>query len=351
MKKVLIFVSMLLLNFCSYTYAFAGSSEQPGITVNGQQIDTPAIIIDGNLLLPLRKIGEGTGFKVQWSNYEQKITLNKPGLVISFNIGSNKLVANDHEVLMRDLPVIIGGRTFVTEDFLTGCLGLQANLDPNDTVTVQSVVNNPIRITTEKISYQTNNLTVNIQYPQLQDLSDPAIQNNLNSRFKSKALQAEAAAKQSAAALTKEELNRNVQVESYFDYSIKYNQKGILSIVFADYRFNGGAHGTTVQSSDTFDLNTGTELTVKDLFTDKADYVSLISSEIKAQMAERNITPYLLVPFNAIKTDQDFFLANNSIVIYFQQYEYAPYSFGILEFPISFHSLGGNLKPDLINPS
>jgi len=80
-----------------------------------------------------------------------------------------------------------------------------------------------------------------------------------------------------------------------------------------------------------------------------ADYVSFISDTVRNAIDERvkeGILPdYSIAPFKTIKDDQDFYLSNNVVVVYFQQYEYWPYAAGIQEFPVEFSALKDMLKP------
>jgi hypothetical protein len=115
-------------------------------------------------------------------------------------------------------------------------------------------------------------------------------------------------------------------------YHIRTNEKGILSISIEMYWFAGGAHGMTVLKSVTFDVNTGRIYRLEDLFKENVAYVKPLSDIIKRQIQERNIP--LIVGFTAIKPDQDFYIQNRTLMIYFQLYELAPYVYGFVTFPI-----------------
>ena len=88
----------------------------------------------------------------------------------------------------------------------------------------------------------------------------------------------------------------------------------------------------TVLKSVTFDVNTGRIYRLEDLFKENVDYVKPLSDIIKRQIQERNIP--LIVGFTAIKPDQDFYIQNRTLMIYFQLYELAPYVYGFVTFPI-----------------
>lgn len=132
------------------------------------------------------------------------------------------------------------------------------------------------------------------------------------------------------------------QMLGYFEQ--KNNQKDYLSLSLFNYAFTGGAHGLTLQESLTFKQSTGQTYTLAQLFKPGADYVERISMIVDAQIKARNIDT--LEPFKAIRPDQDYYVADRSLVIYFQLYELAAYVFGFLYFPISVYELQDIINED-----
>ena len=120
-------------------------------------------------------------------------------------------------------------------------------------------------------------------------------------------------------------------------FEVKTNQRGILSLTLINYAFSGGAHGMTVNKSLTFDVQTGKLYSLAELFTPGSDYVRLISDQVAEQIKARDIP--LLGTFEGISPNQDYYIADKSLVVYFQLYELAAYVYGILHFPISVYSL------------
>ena len=55
-----------------------------------------------------------------------------------------------------------------------------------------------------------------------------------------------------------------------------------------------------------------------------------------------------LFPFEAIRADQDFYLSNNELVVYFQAYEYTPYAAGIPEFAAGFPTIEGRISNSIL---
>lgn len=82
------------------------------------------------------------------------------------------------------------------------------------------------------------------------------------------------------------------------------------------YMPHPAAHGMTYLKALTFDIGTGKVYLLSELFKPGSNYVKVISDIVAEQIKRRNIT--LLDGFNGIKPNQDYYLADKTIVIYFQ---------------------------------
>ncbi len=120
-------------------------------------------------------------------------------------------------------------------------------------------------------------------------------------------------------------------------YEVKTNERGVLSLALIIYWFSGGAHGMTVIKSLTFNVETGKSYTLAELFKPGSNYQRVLSAMVEAQIKERQIP--LLDKFPGVKADQDFYIADKSLVLYYQLYELAAYVYGILYFPISVYAI------------
>lgn len=174
---------------------------------------------------------------------------------------------------------------------------------------------------------------VNIYYPVITQLEDPKVQQRLNQQIFT-------------------EMNKLVTGQNYFEpglvellasFEVKNNQRGLLSLNLIVYSFTGGAHGMTVCKSLTFDTRTGRSYKLSDMFKDGSPYVQRISEYVRRHI-ERWKTP-VLEPFTKIKPDQDFYIADTSLVVYFQLYEISPYVAGFPYFPIPLLDLEDLIKP------
>ena len=121
-------------------------------------------------------------------------------------------------------------------------------------------------------------------------------------------------------------------------YEIKNNQRQVLSLSLSNYTYHyHAAHGMTYIKSLTFDLQKERKCELKDLFKPGSDYVHRLSTLIHTQIKQRDIQ--LLGDFTTIRPNQDFYIADKALVIYFQLYEITPYVVGFPMFPISVFDL------------
>lgn len=118
-------------------------------------------------------------------------------------------------------------------------------------------------------------------------------------------------------------------------YKVGRNDERVLSLYIDYYQFTGGAHGITTRKAYSLDIDSGKILSIKDLFKTDYKYDEAINSEIRKQI-ETDKDKYFSGKegFNGISENQNYYLVDDSIVIYFQQYEIAPYAAGIVEFNI-----------------
>jgi hypothetical protein len=269
---------------------------------------------------------------------------------ILLNFKEGKIKINDHEYYMTDSLRTIKGKTYMRADFFSDNLALKVQWDRSQgKVILNGIRENDISINTIKEASENSALKITVQYPKIDGLKNKQVEEDVNALFKNSAENAAKVGKKNAADLA--EYARLYgggspnPCETYFNYQIKYNQNNIMSVVFLDYQYAGGAHGITVQSTYTINLKTGNHYTLKDMFKKNADYVSVISKGVKTQLDERNLTSALFAPFVKISENQYYYLSNNGVVVYFQDYDILPYAAGIQEFSIDFSVLDKLLAP------
>jgi hypothetical protein len=132
------------------------------------------------------------------------------------------------------------------------------------------------------------------------------------------------------------------QFEAYVNYFVTYNQNCILSLYFDQYEYAGGAHGLTVRYSDTWNLPKSKRMELSEFFPHRNNYreyvIQTIVKQIEDEIANGNsmyFENYVQLVNENFKAN-NFYLTKEGLVIYFQQYDIAPYASGIPTFVIPY---------------
>ena len=118
-------------------------------------------------------------------------------------------------------------------------------------------------------------------------------------------------------------------------YRITLNQYGILSIVFLEFRWYGGAHPMTEQFSMTYNVETGKRITAAEVLGETEEEVKrLIANGFMKQYEEdpSKFFPDAVKDLGQLKFEYRYYLTDHNIVFYFNPYELGPYVSGILEY-------------------
>jgi len=354
MKKVLVAAIALMMLLAVSLSAYAASGHLAAFELNNKPIKAEAYVdYEGNYL-PLRATAEALGYKVTYTpeDGDKIITAAKDDDTIKFNLTKEQVNDNGHTYFTAGI-MQLGSKVYLHDELVAEIFALDSSYDEqNDKVEAQTISQNPIYIKPIKMVSTSDNLDITLQYPQFYRMSNSTVQQDINDKMIDLALAAEKEGLKNAYDLMWIMIEgydgSPNKAETYYDYHIKYNQNNLLSIVLTDYQYAGGAHGLTVQSSYNYDLASGQDLKLSDLMKSNSGYIAYINSVIRDEIDNRTTEGELveLTPFKTITGDQPYYLSNDGIVIYFQEYEYFPYAAGIQEFTIKYADLAPYLKSD-----
>lgn len=200
-----------------------------------------------------------------------------------------------------------------------------------------------ISVTTNEIKSKSDLIDIDLKIPVIHGIKDKEFQAKLNKTYYDEAISFKDEILKEAKSFKEYAELHNIPYRpfvAYTTYKVPYNKDGLLSIVTYYYRFTGGAHGGTLVKSKNINTNTQKVILLKDLFKRNTNYKEIINKEIMKQISS-NEGSYFKDSFKGIYENQPFYLENGDLVIYFQQYEIAPYAFGIPEFkiPLSIFSM------------
>lgn len=139
--------------------------------------------------------------------------------------------------------------------------------------------------------------------------------------------------------------------EYFLDFFITYNDNCKISLYYDTYTYTAGAHGTTLRQSDNWDLNNCRIMTLNDFIVDEKNYRDFVIREVIDKIEETEGTDQYMYFDEYVELvektfDEDNFYLdgkNGGVIIYFQQYDIAPYSSGIPTFLIPFSNKNINV--------
>ncbi|MGE5391596.1 MAG: copper amine oxidase N-terminal domain-containing protein [Deltaproteobacteria bacterium] len=129
---ILIIIGLAIPINAAQTVQVINDGSQLTVKVNGTQVnfDQPPTIFDGHTMVPFRVISEALGATVEWNSTSNKVTIcgNKK---VELTIGSTKAMVNGNEVVLDTPAAIIGGRTMVPLRFVGEALGAEVIYIPS----------------------------------------------------------------------------------------------------------------------------------------------------------------------------------------------------------------------------
>lgn len=195
-----------------------------------------------------------------------------------------------------------------------------------------------------------------IKYPKFISDTYQTLLNKLNSLYRTKAVMYERSNVMNLYQMAMVEYEYSVannypirQFEAFVDFVVTYNQNCMISLYFDQYEFAGGAHGLTVRYADTWNLNKSKKMELSDFFVHRSNYkeyiIRTINKQIEEALAKKDamyFDDYEKLVRENFKTN-NFYLSKDGLVIFFQQYDIAPYAAGLPTFVIPYGPGGAAL--------
>ena len=196
-------------------------------------------------------------------------------------------------------------------------------------------------VKTKKIVQSTATLDLNVEYPQIGQVK---IDKNLTDFIG-----------QTIKDFGPGEKSNHWKSSLWIRYKVSQYKDKTISVRFYIYQFTGGAHGSEIPNFRTYSLETGQRLSYNDIFKSDYQYLTTFWRNAEPQAIAAYKTKGLSMDNDELawiregsapKFDnyRNFYLDNQGLVIYFSQYQAAPYAFGTLEIPIKYNKFSEGLS-------
>jgi len=194
-----------------------------------------------------------------------------------------------------------------------------------------------VKVSSRVLKEKSDNMDVDLEIPMVSGL-EAALQSAINQRFEGDAMELKQSLETGLKAYIAECKAEGYPIRPY-QLFIRYQQcrlnDKVLSLYVDYYQYTGGAHGITERRAYNIDLKSGELLPLTAMFKPGYDYKAVIEQEIKRQIA---LNPEVYFKgeqgFKGLNKEQGYYLDGENLVLYFSQYEIAPYAAGIPEFKI-----------------
>ena len=115
--------------------AFAASAQAAyptaKVLVDGQEIPTEAIIVQGNTMVPLRELGEICGYYVIWDQLNKTVLYINNDNTIDVTIGSDLAIVNRQPKKLSIAPMLYNNKTMVPLRFIAEIAEMKVSWDSN----------------------------------------------------------------------------------------------------------------------------------------------------------------------------------------------------------------------------
>lgn len=209
-------------------------------------------------------------------------------------------------------------------------------------------MDNNIKIEEQIVNYNNEYIAVNVYKP-IVKVKDKIIEEKINKKIEDIIKQYEKRILDLSEKDNEFNKANGLDIKQYIlniNNTIHYNENDILSMTLEVYTYMGGAHGSTMDIPLNFDVKTGNRGVLEDFLGNNENYNKIILDNIK-NAVDKNPDLYfkdIVDKYKTLPYNQKFYLTKDSVVIFFDEYEIAPYAAGRVEFVIPYTEFPKGLK-------
>ncbi|WMI80290.1 stalk domain-containing protein [Anaerotignum sp. MB30-C6] len=277
MKKKILALACIAMMGTTAVPAFA--SDKIKVFVNGYEVvfqGQQPVIVDGYTLVPVRGALEAMGVQVVWNEKEQSVLLTKGRKEAKLIIGDKNFKGGGGEQLETPAQMI-GGSTMIPLRAVVECF--DGRVSWNGEERVVSIASHETKDAYSAVTYKKDLkgndgkilITGTVKYPQLDAtvLGDKA--NIINEKIAATAkgsLESYLTEKKEQVTTEAKELGKDFKTHDFkIGFETPYYDDNLFSYYSSYYTFTGGSHGNSYAKGYTFDLKTGAKKKLTDFVT------------------------------------------------------------------------------------
>ncbi|WP_313525586.1 stalk domain-containing protein [Anaerotignum sp.] len=276
MKRKMLALACVAMMGTSVVPAFA--AENIKVLVNNYEVvfsGQQPVIVDGYTLVPVRGALEAMGVQVVWNAKDQSVLLTKDGKEAKLVIGEKSFVGSKEQL---ETPAqIIGGSTMIPLRAVVECFeGKVAWNGENKTVAItMDQKEDAYSAVTYKKDLKDESgkvlITGTVKYPQLSTSVLGEKVAAINEKIAAEAkgsLETYLADNKEAVTKSAKELGADFKTYDFtIGFETPYYDDSTFSFYSTQYIYTGGAHGSSFAKGATYDLKTGAEKKLADFVT------------------------------------------------------------------------------------
>lgn len=197
-------------------------------------------------------------------------------------------------------------------------------------------------VVSKKVNKKSKTYIITLSYPQIQGLADKKVEKIFNNLVLSYITKLQDDFKKEVAMNITSTIAKKSDWPLILNYKLHYNDNNIISISFQGSEFVGGAHPVPICRTVLFNLKSGKELKLKDLFLPNSDYLKKISDYCINSLMQMNEADADFIKTGASADEKNytfFYITDSSLFIIFSPAQVAPSYKGFQETQIPFQKL------------
>lgn len=107
-----------------------GSKQAVINDVYGPELDVPPVLINGQIYLPLKNVGDKLGISVEWNGKTNKVDLTSSNVKVQFDIFNKQIEWNGSTIPFDNAAALQDGKLFVRLNWITEVVGARYTYDP-----------------------------------------------------------------------------------------------------------------------------------------------------------------------------------------------------------------------------